>query len=317
MQRIRTRSEMRAHAARLRAQGRRLGFVPTMGALHQGHLSLLERVRDCDTRVASIFVNPIQFGPSEDLERYPRDLEADAARLQAAGCDVLFAPEAGEMYAPEASTRVVVGELEDALCGRSRPGHFRGVATVVTKLFHIVQPHVAVFGQKDAQQVRVLQRMCDDLDFDVEIRVAPIVRDPDGLALSSRNAYLDASARAEALLLHESLQCAHARVRNGERDAARVRDAMRDVLKRGARLGVDYVELVDTESLRALDELAGRVLIAVAATVDGTRLIDNLVLDVRRDAVREATLEAPGSEQDGTPAAGAPSTQPGRTNATT
>ena len=304
MQLVRSRVEMQRLAARLRAAGQRIGLVPTMGALHAGHVSLLERVADCDRVVTSIFVNPIQFGAGEDLERYPRDLDGDCERLAAAGCHVVFAPDIGDMYSAASRTRVVVEELEDVLCGASRPGHFRGVATVVTKLFHIVQPHVAVFGQKDAQQVLVLQRLCADLDFDIEVRVGPIVRDPDGLAMSSRNAYLDADERAEALLLHESLRRARQLVQDGERDAARLRQAMRQTLGRGARLDIDYVEVVETPTLRALEQLDGRVLIAVAAAVRGTRLIDNLVLDVRGDDVREVSLESS-------------SANPGRTNATT
>ena len=303
---VRDRMTMQRASHELRADGNRIGFVPTMGALHAGHLSLLEAARDCDRIVASIFVNPIQFGAGEDLERYPRDLDADCDALRAAGCHLVFAPQADDMYGGAARTRVVVGELEDALCGASRPGHFRGVATVVAKLFHIVQPHVAVFGQKDAQQAIVLRRMVDDLDFNVEIRVAPIVRDPDGLALSSRNVYLAPEQRAEALLLHESLEQALALVREGERDAERVRGTMRTVLLRGARLDVDYVDVVDVATLGSLDTLTGRVLVAVAARVGNTRLIDNLVLEIRGDEVRDASLGAPSSRPN-----------PGRTDATT
>ncbi len=303
---VRERLDMQVTAARLHGAGHRIGFVPTMGALHAGHLSLLEHVRDCDRTVVSIFVNPTQFGPGEDLERYPRDLEGDCERLQAAGCDIVFAPTPEDMYRDAARTRVVVEELKDVLCGASRPGHFTGVATVVAKLFHIVQPHVAVFGQKDAQQALVLQRMVDDLDFGVELRVAPIVRDPDGLALSSRNAYLDASERAEALLLHESLRHAQALLEGGERDAESVRTAMRTVLARGPALQIDYVDLVETTTLRSLQHLEGRVLVAVAAVVGRTRLIDNVVLDVQAHAVRETSLDAPRRGAN-----------PGRTNATT
>ena len=199
---------MQGESSRLRLQGRRLGFVPTMGALHDGHLSLLPVARaGCDRIVVSIFVNPTQFGPREDLERYPRDLEGDLRQLERAGCDLVFTPEAADMYAAEARTHVEVRELDGVLCGASRPGHFRGVATVVAKLFHLVQPHVAVFGQKDAQQAILLRRMVRDLNFDVVLRIGPIVRDPDGLALSSRNRYLSAAERRDLLEVIEDRHC--------------------------------------------------------------------------------------------------------------
>jgi pantoate--beta-alanine ligase len=306
LQLVRSRIEMQQVAAHLRDAGHRIGFVPTMGALHAGHISLLDHVRDCDRIIVSIFVNPIQFGPGEDLERYPRDLDADCEQLRAAGCHLVFAPAAADMYGPAAHTRVVVEELEDVLCGASRPGHFRGVATIVSKLFHIVQPHVAVFGQKDAQQALVLRRMSDDLDFGVQIRVAPIVRDPDGLALSSRNAYLSAEERPEALLLHESLCRARSLIEGGERDAERVRARMRSVLARGAALQVDYVDIVETTTLRAVRTLQGRFLVAVAAVLGSTRLIDNVVLEVRDAETYEVSLDAPH-----------PHIKPGRSNATT
>jgi pantoate--beta-alanine ligase len=285
---VRDKASMRRRAATW--AGARVGFVPTMGALHAGHLSLLERARPgCDTVVASVFVNPTQFGAGEDFERYPRDLERDADLLAAAGCDLLFAPTPADMYAVDAVTTVDVG-VQDVLCGASRPGHFRGVATVVAKLFHLVQPAVAVFGQKDAQQVVVLQRMVRDLDFPIELRVAPTVRDADGLALSSRNAYLTPAERAEALLLHAALQAAAAAVRGGERRSERVAAAARAVLDRGRLVRVDYVAIVDAAGLRAVNEVAGRVLIAVAAFVGGTRLIDNVVLETHGTAVREVGL---------------------------
>jgi pantoate--beta-alanine ligase len=202
----------------------------------------------------------------------------------------VFAPSATEMYAADARTRVEVPELQDVLCGRSRPGHFTGVATVVAKLFHIVQPQIAVFGQKDAQQVVVLRRMVRDLDFPVDLRVAPIVRDPDGLALSSRNVYLDAAERREALLLHAALTQAQSVIAAGERRPATVLAAAREVLARGSRLRLDYMELVDTETLRPIATIEGRLLLAVAAFVGSTRLIDNLVLDVQGRDAREVDL---------------------------
>jgi pantoate--beta-alanine ligase len=262
-----------------------------MGALHAGHLSLVEHARRAADRVvASIFVNPLQFGPREDLERYPRDLPTDLSQLGRAGCDAVFAPSASEMYAADAHTRVEVLELQDVLCGRSRPGHFAGVATVVAKLFHIVQPDVAVFGQKDAQQVVVLRRMVRDLDFPIELRVAPIVRDPDGLALSSRNVFLAADQRREALLLHAALTAARRAIAAGERRSAGVLAEARRVLATGTELRLDYLELVDTETLRPVATIEGRLLLAVAAFIGSTRLIDNLVLDVQGRAVHEVDL---------------------------
>jgi pantoate--beta-alanine ligase len=288
---IRDRGELRRWIAALQAARLRLGLVPTMGALHAGHLSLLDHARPGSDRVAvSIFVNPLQFGPGEDLERYPRDLDGDLRQLETAGCDLVFAPSPGTMYAPEARTTVQVTELEDVLCGRSRPGHFRGVATVVAKLFHLLEPQVAVFGQKDAQQAIVLRRMVRDLDWPLELRFAPIVREADGLALSSRNRYLGPEERAEAHLLQAALRRARAALEAGERRAPAVLEAARRVLAGGSRVRVDYVELVDTERLRPLEIVAGQVLLAVAAWVGGTRLIDNLVLEVGDRSVADSEL---------------------------
>jgi len=288
---VHDKAAMQARALDWRAHGKRIGFVPTMGALHAGHVSLVAIARPgCDVVAVSVFVNPLQFGPGEDFERYPRDLDGDARLLAAAGCDLVFAPAAPDMVAGDARTMVEVQGLQDTLCGRSRPGHFRGVATVVAKLFHLVQPAVAVFGQKDAQQAVLLRRMVRDLDFPVAMRIAPIVRHPDGLAMSSRNAYLSAAERCEALLLHEGLAAARAVVQGGGRDAGRVTAAARAVLQRGARLRVDYVECVDPEDLLPRTTLAGRTLIAVAAFVGKTRLIDNLVLDIRESGVQDVAL---------------------------
>jgi pantoate--beta-alanine ligase len=292
MEVIRDRAAMRRRAAELATAGMRVGFVPTMGALHAGHLSLLERARPgCACVVASVFVNPLQFGAGEDFERYPRDLGRDLEMLAAASCDLVFAPTAADMYADEACTVVEVVGLQDVLCGATRPGHFRGVATVVAKLFHLVRPAVAVFGQKDAQQAILLRRMVRDLDWPVELRIAPIMRDADGLALSSRNAYLDAGARQEALLLAAALRTAHDRITAGERRAAEIAAAMRAVLARGRQLRVDYVAVTDTERLQPLVRAEGRMLVAVAAWVGVTRLIDNLVLDVQGDLVCESNLD--------------------------
>jgi len=283
---VREKRRMQQQASALRRQGHRLGLVPTMGALHAGHLSLVEQARrGCDTVIASIFVNPLQFGPEEDFQRYPRDLARDLAQLAGVGCDWVFAPEAGDMVALDATTRVVVEGLDQVLCGASRPGHFRGVATIVTKLFHVVQPHVAVFGQKDAQQ-----RLARDLDFDVEIRIAPIVREADGLAMSSRNQYLGADERRDALRLSAALRAVHEQARAGERDTARLQWGLRQELARGTRLRLDYADIVDTETLHPLPRLQGRALVVVAVFVGTTRLIDNVVLEVRGDDVREGAL---------------------------
>jgi pantoate--beta-alanine ligase len=288
---IQDRLALRRRLLELRRAGLQLGFVPTMGALHAGHLSLLQRARaGCDRVAVSIFVNPMQFGPGEDLERYPRDLAGDLRQLEAAGCDLAFAPSAADMYAPEARTSVQVRDLEERLCGASRPGHFRGVATVVAKLFNLMQPEVAVFGQKDAQQAVLLRRMVRDLDFPIELRFAPIVRDADGLALSSRNVYLSPEERREALLLHAALQRGLAVLESGERRASVVVETARHELESGARVRVDYVELVDVEALRPVPEASGEVLFAVAAFVGRTRLIDNLVLAVDPERVREVEL---------------------------
>jgi pantoate--beta-alanine ligase len=288
---VRDRAAMRRRAQALVAAGRRIGFVPTMGALHDGHLSLVDHARPgCDVVAASIFVNPLQFGAGEDFSRYPRDLDADVVKLASAGCDLVFASDAADMYAPEARTVVEVTGLQDVLCGAYRPGHFRGVATVVAKLFHLMRPHVAVFGQKDAQQAIILRRMVCDLDWSIELRVAPIVRHPDGLAMSSRNAYLDATERREALLLHAALAAVRQSLDAGERRAEAVLDAARAVLARGTRLRLEYVDLVDTLTLERRDPVVGKVLVAVAAWVGRTRLIDNLVLEVGAGEVHDAGL---------------------------
>ncbi len=247
-----------------------------MGYLHEGHLSLVREARArADVVVASIFVNPIQFGPNEDLARYPRDEAGDSAKLRGAGCDVLYLPEA--MYADDFSTHVEVGGPSAGLCGDRRPGHFRGVATVVAKLFHLVAPDVAVFGQKDYQQLAVLRRMVRDLDFDVEIVGCPIVREPDGLAMSSRNAYLSAEDRPRALALSQGLEAAARAMSAGERSPRRLEAIARAPLE-AANLRVDYVEARDAMSLAPIEEPQGPIVIAVAAFVGATRLIDNRVM---------------------------------------
>ena len=279
MQRIASVAGMRAAAAKERTAGRRIGFVPTMGALHAGHLSLIDLARPrSDTVIASVFVNPTQFGPGEDFDRYPRDLEGDSRLLAQAGADILFAPSAEEMYPPGASTYVNVEGLSDRLCGRSRPGHFRSVATVVSKLFHIVEPHVAVFGQKDAVQLAVIRRMVRDLDLDIEIIAAPIVREPVGLAMSSRNRYLGGEERHQALALYRALTQAQKAFAGGEKDPSRLRDGMAALLRAAPSVSLEYAEIVDADSLLPVESVRPGALFAVAAKVGTTRLIDNIVL---------------------------------------
>jgi pantoate--beta-alanine ligase len=258
---------------------RKLGFVPTMGALHAGHLSLVRAARErCDVVAASIFVNPTQFAPHEDFSQYPRSLERDCELLEREGVDLLFAPSTEEMYPPGAATWVEVAGLSDKLCGRSRPSHFRGVTTVVAKLFHIVVPDSAFFGQKDAAQLAIIRRMVRDLNFPVEIVGCPIVREPDGLAMSSRNAYLDPQQRQAALVLYRSLIRVQQHFAEGERNAARLIAAGAEVFSREPSARLDYFEIVDPETLDPVAQVDKAALVAVAAFLGTTRLIDNLVL---------------------------------------
>ena len=268
------------NAALSQAGAQRVGFVPTMGFLHAGHLSLVEKCRqENDLAVVSIYVNPSQFGPGEDLDRYPRDPEKDIAFLEKAGADVLFMPESREMYPPGHATFVCVDGLERLLCGAMRPGHFRGVATVVLKLFNLVCPQRAYFGQKDAQQAIVIGRMVRDLHLPVQVRVLPIVRDSDGLALSSRNIYLSAAERQTALLLPGALQKAAALIGVGVSDSQTIRAAMRQELEGDPKLGVEYIAIVRSEDLLETPVIdPGNTLIAAAVRVGRTRLIDNLLL---------------------------------------
>ncbi|KKB08282.1 pantoate--beta-alanine ligase [Devosia chinhatensis] len=258
--------------------GARLGFVPTMGALHAGHVSLMELARErADVVIASIFVNPLQFGPNEDLSRYPRPIEADIEKLEAAGVDALFLPSVEDMYPPGASTFVDEAMVSLPLCGAERPGHFRGVATVVLKLFNLVQPDVALFGQKDAQQCAVIERMVRDLDVPVEIVRGPIVREADGLALSSRNVYLSPEDRAAAPFLYESLAAVADAYRAGETDPEKLASIGRSVLAGSERIALQYWEVRDPQSLGAIAKVGARgALLAVAAHLGTTRLIDNL-----------------------------------------
>ena len=275
---VRTPDELRAKCNEARAAGRRVAFVPTMGALHEGHLALVRCARETtDFVVVSIFVNPTQFGPNEDFSRYPRDLEGDVAKLAPSGVTLVFAPDAGAMYPPGEETRVHVGSLAEPLCGAFRPGHFEGVATVVAKLFAIVGPCAAVFGRKDYQQLAVLRRMATDLFFPVQIVGHPIVREADGLAMSSRNAYLSAAERERALGLSRALRAASRAFDGGERSAAVIERLARAEVERSADT-IDYVSVVDADSLARIDTIASRALVAIACRVGKTRLIDNFVL---------------------------------------
>ncbi|HZZ68964.1 MAG TPA: pantoate--beta-alanine ligase [Phenylobacterium sp.] len=266
-------AEMRAARAEL---GGDLGLVPTMGYLHEGHLSLVARSRaDNPATAATIFVNPTQFAPNEDLARYPRDLPRDLGLLEAAGVDLVFAPQPAEMYPPGFDATVTIGGVTDVLEGAVRPGHFAGVATVVAKLFNIVQPARAYFGQKDAQQSVVIRKLVRDLNLPVQVVVAPTVREPDGLALSSRNNYLTAEQRAAAPAIHRALSAAKARFDAGERDAETLRQAIRDGL---AGFTLDYVSIADADTLRELDRIEAPALASLAARLGTTRLIDNLLL---------------------------------------
>ncbi|MGA2345196.1 MAG: pantoate--beta-alanine ligase [Candidatus Sulfotelmatobacter sp.] len=282
----RTIDEMRNASRAARRAGGRLGFVPTMGALHEGHLSLVQAARAAsDVVAASIFVNPTQFGPNEDLVKYPRSFERDCELLEREGVELLFAPAVEEMYPAGAVTWVTVEGLSDKLDGRSRPGHFRGVTTVVAKLFHVVEPDAAFFGQKDAAQVAIIRRMVRDLNLAVELVVCPIVREADGLAMSSRNAYLDAEQRKRALVLHRSLMRVQQLAGAGERSAARLLAAGRDEIASESSVRLDYFEIVDAETLDRVEEVSGGALVAVAAYVGSTRLIDNVVLGATLPAV--------------------------------
>jgi pantoate--beta-alanine ligase len=270
---------MRAACRVARRGGERLGFVPTMGALHEGHSSLLRAARaSCDVVVASIFVNPTQFVPNEDLAKYPRSFERDRDLLANEGVELLFAPSVEEMYPAGAVTWVTVEGLSDKLDGGSRPRHFRGVTTVVAKLFHIVEPDAAFFGQKDAAQVAIVRRMVRDLNFPVEIVACPIVREPDGLAMSSRNAYLDPQQRKQALVLHRSLMRVQKSWEAGERDAAKLVATGREEVAGEKSVRLDYFEIIDPDSLDPVESVARGALVAVAAFVGTTRLIDNILL---------------------------------------
>jgi len=268
--------DLRRASREARGRGLRVAMVPTMGALHEGHLSLVRTARErADLVVMSVFVNPTQFGPGEDFERYPRDLEADNRLAEESGVDILFHPQVETMYPEGETTRIEVDRLSEQLCGATRPGHFRGVATVVAKLLIACEPDVAVFGRKDYQQWRVLERMCRDLLLDVEIVGAPIVREPDGLAMSSRNAYLSPEERTAARVLPRALDGGAQAVADGERDPSAVVERMKGVVRSEPRARVDYLEAVDARELQPVEVLRGPTLLAGAVFIGRTRLIDN------------------------------------------
>lgn len=279
MKLVATVNEARAAVRDAKRQGKRVGLVPTMGALHAGHISLVRAAKaSCDFVAASIFVNPTQFGPKEDYTKYPRTLEADRYKLEAEGVDLVFTPAVEEMYPHGATTFVNVDEISERLDGRSRPGHFRGVATIVAKLFHVLEPDAAFFGQKDAAQVAIIRRMVRDLMFPIEIVVAPIIREADGLAFSSRNVYLSPPERKQALVLSQALREIESRYRAGELDAAKLIAVGHKVFRAEPAVRVDYLEIIDPETLDSIPMARAGTLVAVAAFVGTTRLIDNLIL---------------------------------------
>jgi pantoate--beta-alanine ligase len=281
MQVAETVSAVRRFLTPLRRGGKSIGMVPTMGALHVGHLSLIAAARRaCDVVVVSIFVNPTQFGPQEDLEAYPRPLEADLQQCRAAGVDLVFHPPVHEMYPSMNQTWVRVEGITEPLCGRRRPGHFQGVTTVCAKLFHIVQPDQAFFGQKDAQQALVIRRMVADLNVPLEIVVCPTVREEDGLAVSSRNTYLTPEERAQAPTIYRSLQACRERMLAGERNRRTLERTLHEDLAEVAGARIDYAAILEAESLKPLESVRGRVLVAVAVQLASARLIDNIVVDV-------------------------------------
>jgi pantoate--beta-alanine ligase len=278
---IETIKDMRDFVQRTKAQGMTIGLVPTMGSLHEGHISLMQEAKKCcDVVVASIFVNPTQFGPNEDFKQYPRDLSGDSKQAEKTGVDVIFHPQAIEMYPAGYSSFVEVNGITEKLCGLSRSGHFRGVATVVTKLFHIVQPDKAFFGQKDAQQVLVLKRMVADLNMNVVLEIVPIVREGDGLAMSSRNAFLSVEERRAALVLSRSLKLAEKIVAGGEYNVKTIKQQVMNEIQQETLAQIDYVEVYSYPSLEELGVLSDKALLALAVRIGKTRLIDNTILEV-------------------------------------
>lgn len=276
---VRTINEVREIISEWKFSGYKIGLVPTMGYLHEGHQSLITRSLENDKTVVSIFVNPIQFGPNEDYDAYPRDLESDAEKCLKSGADLIFAPDASEMYENDFSTFVDMTGPTDELCGIKRPGHFKGVCTVVSKLFNIVTPDKAYFGQKDAQQLAVIKRMVRDLSFGIEIIGCPIVREKDGLAKSSRNTYLNSKERKAAVIISEALNAGRSMIMEGETDASKIVSFIKSKIETEPLAKIDYVKAVDADSIKPIQELKGSVLIAAAVYFGKTRLIDNFIIE--------------------------------------
>jgi pantoate--beta-alanine ligase len=277
---VKTIKQAKKIISEVKLKNKTIGFVPTMGALHEGHLSLItQSKKDCDFVVVSIFVNPAQFGPKEDYKKYPRNFENDRAFLIKEKIDLLFFPEVEEMYPENFSAFVAEGFLGKFLCGKSRPGHFQGVCTVVAKLFNIINPDIAYFGQKDFQQARIIEKMTCDLNFPLKIKVMPIIRDTDGLAMSSRNKYLSVSERKDALILSQSLALAKKLILNGEKNCKIIKNKIRNVIVSKKSAKIDYIEIADAETLIPKAKLSGTVLIAVAVHIGKVRLIDNIVVN--------------------------------------
>lgn len=274
--------KVRAAIVRAKKKGKVVGFVPTMGALHQGHLSLVRAAKkECDLVAVSIFVNSLQFGPKEDYKKYPRNLKIDEKLLKSQGVDLVFYPKANDMYGGEFSTFVEECELSRTMCGQSRLGHFKGVCTVVAKLFNILCPHRAYFGQKDYQQALIIKRMIADLNFPVKLKVFPIIRERDGLAMSSRNAYLSKTQRKDALLIYKALIEAKKMIKERERSINKITSRIKRIVSRGKSTKIDYIVLKDADTLEDLKRIKGKVLLALAVYVGKTRLIDNIVLNVK------------------------------------
>ncbi|ADQ40253.1 pantoate/beta-alanine ligase [Caldicellulosiruptor acetigenus I77R1B] len=274
--------EMKEIVKRLKKEGKSIGFVPTMGYLHEGHLSLVRLSKQQnDITIMSIFVNPIQFGPNEDYDRYPRDFERDKSLAEKEGVDYIFYPSVEEMYPEDFKTVVSVKKITEIMCGKSRPGHFDGVATVVLKLFNIVNPDRAYFGQKDAQQLAVIKQMVKDLNLDVEIIPCPIVREQDGLAMSSRNVYLSEEERKSATVLYRALNLAKEMIEKGEKDVSSIKRAMEEMILKEKYTKIDYIEFVNNETFEIISKVEGKVLIALAVFVGKARLIDNIVVEAK------------------------------------
>lgn len=283
MEVVKTIQSVRKLVKEVRSEGKKTGFVPTMGALHIGHISLIERaVEECDFVVVSIFVNPTQFGPAEDFDRYPRNLDVDLKICKKAGVDVVFAPPVEQMYAARNLTWVNVEKLTESLCGRFRPGHFRGVTTVCAKLFNIVGADTAYFGQKDAQQALVIKRMVTDLNMPLEIVVCPTVREPDGLAVSSRNQYLTNRQREDAACIYKSLQKCRQMIDAGVEDAQEIINQMHKVINQVPSIEIEYLSIVNAETLQPVEHITGTILVAIAIKIGKVRLIDNILLDLSK-----------------------------------